>query len=323
MTIGRCSAAVCGALIPLIAFSQGRPESDPILRQLETKECAVTSSAKICRYDYSADGRRVEAISFQPRVDGPSPGVLMIPGFQRTAKNLVQLGVQLADNGFAGVAVSQPGFGGSEGPADYVGPLTIKVLKVGFEKLRNESWVDPKRMGVYGYSRGAIAASILALELRDLKAAVFGAGAYDFQQLYDTATLPGVRANMKAETGMTPQAIRERSPILRMDRLQCPVLILHGEEDKNVPGRPGNFVAQPPDRAAQDIRDQDLSKTRTLDWSGSRHDDNRFLPPPALGWSPTFSPAEWACVEGGGNVGSGPGPMPAKILANPNLSTLQ
>jgi dipeptidyl aminopeptidase/acylaminoacyl peptidase len=235
MTIRRREAAVCFALIPLIAFCQAQQESDPILRQLETKGCATTASAKICRYDYSSDGRRVEAISFQPLVDGPSPGVLMIPGFQRTAKNLVPLGAQLAGNGFAGVAVSQPGFGGSEGPADYVGPRTIKVLKAGFEKLHSEPWVDPKRMGIYGYSRGAIAASILALELPDVKAAVFGAGAYDFQRLYDDATLPGVRANMKSETGMTPEAIRERSSILRMDQLKCPVLILHGEEDKNVP----------------------------------------------------------------------------------------
>lgn len=235
MTTRRCIDAACLAIILFAGSCPAQQEPDAILRQLETDGCATAAGVKVCRYDYSVDGRRVEAISFQPRADGPVPGVLMIPGYQRTAKNLVPLGVQLANNGFAGVAVSQPGFGGSEGPADYVGPRTIKVLKVGYEKLRKESWVDPKRMGVYGYSRGAIAASILALELPDLKAAVFGAGAYDFQRLYDEATLPGVRANMKAETGMSPAAVRERSPILRMDQLKCPVLILHGEEDKNVP----------------------------------------------------------------------------------------
>ncbi len=48
-------------------------------------------------------------------------------------------------------------------------------------------------------------------------------------------SLPGVRQNMKAETGMTPAAIRERSSILRMDQLRCPVLILHGQADQNVP----------------------------------------------------------------------------------------
>jgi dipeptidyl aminopeptidase/acylaminoacyl peptidase len=80
-----------------------------------------------------------------------------------------------------------------------------------------------------------MAASLLAVELDDVKAAVFGAGVYDFQRLYDDSTLPGIRRNMKDETGMTKEAVRERSSILRMDRLKCPVLILHGERDINVP----------------------------------------------------------------------------------------
>jgi len=73
------------------------------------------------------------------------------------------------------------------------------------------------------------------LDLDDVKAAVLGAGVYDFQKAYDDSTLPGVRANMRAETGMTRAAIRERSSILRMEVLKCPVLILHGEKDVNVP----------------------------------------------------------------------------------------
>ena len=40
---------------------------------------------------------------------------------------------------------------------------------------------------------------------------------------------------MESETGWTEAAIRERSSIFQMDRLKCPVLILHGEKDINVP----------------------------------------------------------------------------------------
>ncbi len=40
---------------------------------------------------------------------------------------------------------------------------------------------------------------------------------------------------MRDETGMTKEAVRERSSILQMERLKCPVLILHGEKDVNVP----------------------------------------------------------------------------------------
>jgi pimeloyl-ACP methyl ester carboxylesterase len=208
MAIRPISAAFLASLLvsTLCPASQQRP--DPVPQAIEKDGCTTASDVRICRYDFSLDGRNVEAISFQPAGEGPFPGALLIPGYQRTAKNLVPLGTQLAAAGFAAVAVSQPGFGGSEGPADYVGPSTIAALRAGYEKLRKERWVDSSRMAIYGYSRGAIAASLLALDLPDLKAAVFGAGAYDFQRLYNDAVLPGVRGNMKAETGMTPAAIR-------------------------------------------------------------------------------------------------------------------
>jgi len=226
--------------ILLLAFAGAalaQKSAESIAEDVVRKGCLVLdqSGAKVCAYNYRADGRAVEAVSFQPPGTGPFPGILMIPGFQRTAVNLIPLGVRLAAEGFAGVAVTQPGFGKSQGPADFVGPRTLKVLTTAFRKFQQEPFVDPKRMGIYGYSRGGMAASLLALDLEDVKAAVLGAGVYDFKKAYDDSTLPGVRANMRAETGMTKEAIRQRSSILRMEKLNCPVLILHGEKDVNVP----------------------------------------------------------------------------------------
>jgi dipeptidyl aminopeptidase/acylaminoacyl peptidase len=234
--------ALCAALLVLGAL-WARPQlsppngNDQALERMDKDGCAEAGGARICRANYVVDGKTVEAISFEPKGAGPFPGVLMIPGYERTARDIAPLGIRLSREGFAGLAVSQPGFGKSDGPADFVGPRTIAALKVGYQRLRQEKFVDPNRMGIYGYSRGGMAASLLAIELDDVKAAVFGAGVYDFQRLYDDSTLMGVRFNMKAETGMTKEAVRVRSSILRMDQLKCPVLILHGEKDKNVPVR--------------------------------------------------------------------------------------
>jgi len=207
-----------------------------IVHEMKRQGCAVLASgAKVCKYDYAEDGRAVEAISFRPAGDGRFPGVLLIPGYQRTARDLVPLGVRLMSEGFAAAAVSQPGFGKSAGPPDFVGPKTIAVLTAGYQKLRAENYVDSSRMAIYGYSRGAMAASLLAVKLDDVKAAVFGAGIYDLQRAYEESTLPGVRKNMMEETGMTKAAVAERSSILRMEKLNCPVLILHGDQDVNVP----------------------------------------------------------------------------------------
>jgi len=225
----------------VICLAAGLPifaqQTDAVIQHLKHDGCAAlnASGAKACRYDYSVDGHRVEALLFKPSTLAKAPGVLLIPGYQRTALNLIPMGTSLAEAGFASIAVSQPGFGESEGPADFVGPKTLKALTAGFQKLQSESFVDPERMGIYGYSRGGMAASLLALQINAVKAAVFGAGVYDFKKAYEDTPLPGIRENMRAETGMTPEAIRERSSILRMDALKCPVLILHGEKDKNVP----------------------------------------------------------------------------------------
>jgi dipeptidyl aminopeptidase/acylaminoacyl peptidase len=69
----------------------------------------------------------------------------------------------------------------------------------------------------------------------DVKAVVLGAGIYDFKRAYDEVKIEGIRQNMERETGMTEEAIRERSSVLQMEKLKCPVLILHGEKDLNVP----------------------------------------------------------------------------------------
>jgi len=80
-----------------------------------------------------------------------------------------------------------------------------------------------------------MAASLLAVRLDDVKAAVLGGGVYDFKREYEEVTLEGIRQNMKTETGMTEEAIKERSSVLQIEKLKCPVLILHGEKDINVP----------------------------------------------------------------------------------------
>jgi dipeptidyl aminopeptidase/acylaminoacyl peptidase len=217
-------------------FALAQPGAvEKIITEMEQAGCAqLQSGVKVCRYDYAVNDKAVEAISFRPPGDSRFPGVLLIPGYERTAQDLIPFGVRLAREGFAAVAVSQPGFGKSQGPADFVGPRTLEVLTAGYRKLQKESYVDADRMAIYGYSRGGMAASLLAVELDDVKAAVFGAGVYDFQRAYDDVTLPGIRQNMMAETGMTKEAVRQRSSILRMEKLKCPVLILHGEKDINV-----------------------------------------------------------------------------------------
>ncbi len=203
---------------------------EQIIERLERDGCVTLTekNVKICKAYYLSDGNSIEALSIRPLADGKYPGILL-------TQAPLTLATILAQQGFACLSVEQPGFGKSQGKRDFVGPATVKALVTGFKKLQREPYVDAKKMGIFGYSRGAIAASLMTLRLgNEVKAAVFGAGAYDFKKAYDEVTIEGIRKNMEAETGMTDKAIKERSPVLQMKKLKSPVLILHSEKDENV-----------------------------------------------------------------------------------------
>lgn len=187
------------------------------------------------RYDFRHYGAAVEAVVTRPSAPGRHPGLLLIPGHTRTAIDMLPASVRFARAGFATVAVSQPGYGGSTGPADFAGPRTFAVLRATAERFAREPWVDAAHLGVYGYSRGALAAAELAARTDLFRAAVLGGGIYDFRAAYDQVGLAGIRENMAAEAGLSRAAVRFRSPIRDMAGLDGPVLIVHGEADANAP----------------------------------------------------------------------------------------
>ena len=81
-----------------------------ITRMLDRQPCTESSAVKICHYDCVIAGAAVEALSFVAAGDGPFPAALLIPGFQRTARDQISLRSRLAAVGIAAVAVRQPGF---------------------------------------------------------------------------------------------------------------------------------------------------------------------------------------------------------------------
>jgi dipeptidyl aminopeptidase/acylaminoacyl peptidase len=229
MTIRLC------VIVMLLAISA---HAQPSLDERLEKEGCVTNDqnkTKICKYDYLADGKRIEAFTIRPLADEKYPGLVLLAG-REGARTSVTFGTILAQRGFACMAVTEPGFGKSEGKPDFMGPKSIEAFAIGFKRFRRESFVDPEKIGVFGYSRGGMAASLLTVKLgKAVKAAVFGAGVYDFKRAYDETKFDGIRENIRTETGFTEKAIRERSSIRQMQKLKTPVLIIHGENDENVP----------------------------------------------------------------------------------------
>ncbi len=222
--------------LPSLAAAQ-QINREQILLALEKDGCTTVTErkAKICKDDYLSDGKLVEAVSIRPLAEGKYPGLLLIPGHQGRATSNITLGIIFAEQGFASFSVGQPGSGKTQVELDFVGPKTIKAMIAGYEKFKREPYVDSTKMGIFGYSRGGMAAALMATKLKDIKAVVLGAGVYDFKKAYEDVKIEGIRKNMMTETGMTEKAIRERSAVLHMKNLTAPVLILHNEKDENVP----------------------------------------------------------------------------------------
>ena len=225
-------------LLLMLTLPAVAQQSQPTLDEtLEKEGCAALekSKVKICKYDFTADGKKIEAFTIRPLADGKYPGLVLLSG-REGAGTFFTLGTIFAQKGFACVAISELGYGKSEGKPDFMGQASIDAFAVGFKKFKREPFVDAEKMGVFGYSRGGMAASLLTLKLgKAVKAAVFGAGVYDFKRAFDETKFDGIRESIKTEAGLTEKAIRERSSIRRMEKLKTPVLIIHGENDENVP----------------------------------------------------------------------------------------
>jgi dipeptidyl aminopeptidase/acylaminoacyl peptidase len=192
--------------------------------------------------DRQNPSKRVEVFWTKPAGPGPWPVVLFIHGHQDQIRNGGQMYVTsgrlgtMVRRGYVAAALSQPGYGNSDGPADFCGPRTQEAALLAMAFFRDKPFVKPDKVVLYGYSRGAIVAAMVATRDPQLAGVILGAGAYDFFSWYPTP-LPGIDANIRAEAGTSPDALRARSAIYHVDKIKAPILLLHGAQDERVPLR--------------------------------------------------------------------------------------
>ena len=183
-----------------------------------------------------SQGRKVECVLVSPPwPKPPSPGVLLVHGHASHARYLLDVAWQLANKNYYVMLVSQPGYGLSEGPADLMGPATVDALERALDRLRRTPGVDSSHVGAWGISRGATAVALLAERRSDLRAVVVQSGIYDLWATYRATRVKGFRETIVKEAGRDSAAWRLRSPGIEAERIKSAVLVMHGENDVNVP----------------------------------------------------------------------------------------
>jgi dipeptidyl aminopeptidase/acylaminoacyl peptidase len=197
----------------------------------------MIENLKISRFTYTSQGLECEALLFSPEKGGSRfPGVVYLHGHGSDAWKSSLIGYFLANAGFEAFIPSQIGYGLTQGKLDYCGPVTVQAVIDGMDIFLGLNAVDKNLVGIWGVSRGAIVASLIATEIPDkFKAHVFQSGAYEMRKFYESTSVPGIKQAIENELGgITDKKMRERSAIYEIDKVQAPSLILHGRNDDRI-----------------------------------------------------------------------------------------
>ncbi|MFQ5913248.1 MAG: alpha/beta hydrolase family protein [Nitrospinota bacterium] len=198
--------------------------------------------------------RGTELFVFRPVGKGPFPGVVLLHGEQPEPTGMPGgreffydgTGEFLASQGYAAMAPSMPGFGDSTGERDFVGPETLSRLRSAVRHFQTLPYVDSRRIAIYGASRGATAAALLARSIPEVRGLVLQSGLYDLLDVAQGDRKPEgsdgetskeareMRERIAREAGKSYEAMRKRSPAVFSKDLACPILLIHGTEDRAV-----------------------------------------------------------------------------------------
>jgi len=194
----------------------------------------------------AADGTEIHGQLFKPaHGPGKSPALVfmhggpsrqMLPGWHYLYyyHNAYAMNQYLASRGYVVLSVnyrSGIGYGrafrtaqhrGARGASEY------QDVVAGAKYLRDRDDVDKKRIGLWGGSYGGYLTALGLARNSD----IFAAGV-DFHGVHDwSMSVAGLR--VPTDTSDRVRIARESSPISSVDKWKSPVLLIHGDDDRNV-----------------------------------------------------------------------------------------
>lgn len=187
---------------------------------------------------------------------GPRPAVVLSDGLDGTKEEMIYVALALAERGISTLGIDHPGQGAT---------LRLSGLKARHDSevaagaavdwLQSRPEVDPQRIGIVAASMGGYYAPRAAAYEKRFKACVAWGAVYDYHAVwmrrFKVRPGQGVSLDVSAAMGTTgdhilhimgakdyDEALRKLEPFHLREAardITCPILILHGEDDKQTP----------------------------------------------------------------------------------------
>jgi dipeptidyl aminopeptidase/acylaminoacyl peptidase len=198
----------------------------------------------------SWDGLYIQGFLFRPPgfdAKKKYPSLVMVHGGGTNSyyKGLSLVEQRLANLGYVVLAVNYRGGSGfgrvfqDIGVNDWGNGQAIDAATAA-DFIRSQSWSSGK-VGIYGYSYGGITTMAAISRVPDaFDAAVPMAGIYDFADAYENADRIGkvfIRTGHSGSPEERPEIYAISNALSRVENIETPLLIMHGEADVRAPFR--------------------------------------------------------------------------------------
>ena len=204
------------------------------------------------RLELPFEGAVIPAILRRPRGVAEPPLVLMVPGLDSVKEELFAMENDFLKRGLATLSVDGPGQGENERRfpirADWSG-----VVSAILDGLLARTDVDLSRVGLMGISMGGIYGPFAAAKEKRLRALVALAGPYDLSECWP-ALNPLTKGGYTFYTHSRDEAEAfEKAKQLSLrgviDKVDCPILVIHGAKDRLFPPEQAERIAREARRA--------------------------------------------------------------------------
>jgi len=194
---------------------------------------------------FDSEGHELIGRMYRPNEPGRFPAVTICHGFPGDNKNM-DLAEELALNGIATLIFFYRGAWGSKGTYSFSG--LEPSARSAHDYLASRPFVDPDRIGIIGYSMGAIPAAARLSSDRRLKTGVFISPAADFGLLAPKGSLEAVipiftnmaRGKLKMLEAEEIKAdlswvLENKNPVNLISSVRVPVMVIVGSNDQMTP----------------------------------------------------------------------------------------